>query len=110
MIKSSDDLYTYHDRLVIPRPAHDLCILLLIKHEDNASRPNRRRLLSILLKRLWWGRMSFDYKARCSNCIACNRAKPSRQGFNPCLPWVFLITLAELSAWVFLRTYPKVPN
>jgi hypothetical protein len=28
IIKSSDGLYTYHDRLVIPRPAQDLRILL----------------------------------------------------------------------------------
>jgi hypothetical protein len=27
--KSSDGLYTHHDRLVIPRPAQDLCILML---------------------------------------------------------------------------------
>jgi hypothetical protein len=29
--KSSDGLYTHHDRLVIPRPAQDLCILMLIE-------------------------------------------------------------------------------
>jgi hypothetical protein len=38
--------------------------------------------------------MSFDCKAHCSNCVVCNKAKPSRQGFSslshlgvPNYPW-----------------------
>jgi hypothetical protein len=45
LIKSSDGLYTYHDRLVIPRPGQDLRILLLTKYHDNACHPNWRRFL-----------------------------------------------------------------
>jgi len=51
LVKSSDGLYTYHDRLVIPRPTHDLRILLLTEYHDTASHPNWRRLLATLLKR-----------------------------------------------------------
>ena len=79
-VKSIEGLYTYHDRLVIPRPAQDLRILLLTEYHDNVGHPNWRRLLANLLKRFWWERMSFDCKNHCSNCVVCNRAKPSRQG------------------------------
>jgi hypothetical protein len=78
--KSTEGLYTYHDRLVIPRPAQDLRILLLNEYHDNAGHPNWRRLLTNLLKCFWWERLSFDCKNYCSNCVVCNRAKPSRQG------------------------------
>ncbi len=30
--------------------------------------------------------MSFDCKSHCSNCVACNRAKPSRQGSSSLSP------------------------
>jgi hypothetical protein len=80
LIKLSDGLYTYHDRLVIPCPAQDLRILLLTQYHDNDSYLNWRRLLVTLLKWFWWERISFDCKAHCSNCVVCNRAKPSRQG------------------------------
>ena len=79
LTKSSEGLYTYHDRLVIPRPAQELRNLLLTEYHDNAGHPNWRRLLASLLKRFWWERISFDCKAHCSNCIVCNRAKPNRQ-------------------------------
>ena len=48
LIKSSDGLYTYHDRLVIPRLAQDLCILLLIECAYNVSHQNWPRLLTTL--------------------------------------------------------------
>jgi hypothetical protein len=35
--KSSDGLYTHHDRLVIPRLAQDLCILMLIECHGNGG-------------------------------------------------------------------------
>ena len=50
MLKLSDGLYTYHDRLVIPRPAQDLRILLLTEYHDNVGHPNWRILLATLLK------------------------------------------------------------
>ena len=33
-------IYTYHDRLVIPRPAQDLRNLLLTEYHDNVGHPN----------------------------------------------------------------------
>jgi len=94
LIKSSDGLYTYHDRLVIPRQAQNVHILLLIEYQDNVGHPNWRRLLATWLKLFWWEGMSFDCKAYCSICVVCNRAKPSRQGSSqlallgvPNYPW-----------------------
>jgi hypothetical protein len=55
-------LYTYHDRILVPRPAHDLRILLLTEYHDNDGRPNLRHLLETFFKRLWWERMCFDCK------------------------------------------------
>ncbi len=40
VIKSSDGLYTYHDRLVILRMAQDLCILLLTECSYNVGHQN----------------------------------------------------------------------
>ncbi len=37
LIKSSDSLYSYHDRLVIPRLAQDMCILLLTECSYNVA-------------------------------------------------------------------------
>jgi hypothetical protein len=34
LITSSDGLYTYHDRLIIPRPAQDMRTLLLTNYHD----------------------------------------------------------------------------
>ena len=51
LVKSSNGLYTYHDRLVIPRLAQDLRILLLTEYHNNVGHPNWRRLLANLLKR-----------------------------------------------------------
>jgi hypothetical protein len=100
-------LYTYHDRLVIPRPAQDLRILLLIEYHDNVGLPIWRRLLATLLKSFWWERMSFDCKTHCSNCVVCNRAKPSRQNFSslsplgvPNYPW-------EIDGMDFVTDLPK---
>jgi hypothetical protein len=78
LIKSYDNLYTYHERLFIPRSAQDMRILLLIGYHDNFVHSNWRRLLATLLKRFWLERMSFDCKNHCSICVVCNRAKPSK--------------------------------
>ena len=40
LIKSSNGLYNYHDRLVILRPAQGLRILLLTEYHDNDGHPN----------------------------------------------------------------------
>ena len=50
LVNSSNGLYTYHDRLVIPCPAQDFRILLLIEYHDNACHPNWRRFWANLLK------------------------------------------------------------
>jgi len=50
--KSFDGLCTYHDRLVITRPAQDLRILSLTEYHDNVGHPNWRRLLVTLLNRI----------------------------------------------------------
>ena len=56
LVKSSNNgLYTYHDRLVIPRPSQDLCILLLTEYHDINGHPNWQRLLVNLLKRFFGG-------------------------------------------------------
>ncbi len=98
LVNSPDSLYTYHDRLVIPRPTQDLRILLLAEYRDNAGHPNRRRLLATLLKRFWWERMSFDCKAHCSNCVVCEELSLVDKVLHHCLLWVFLITLGKSSA------------
>ena len=63
LIKSSYGLFTYQDKLVIPRPAQEMRILLLTEYHDNDGHPNWRRLLTTLLKRFWWEWTSFYYKA-----------------------------------------------
>ena len=77
--KSSDGLFRYHHRVVIPRPTLALIKALLVEYHDNAGHPNYRRLLASLLKRFWWDKMAFDYKSHCQRCIVCNRAKPDRR-------------------------------
>jgi hypothetical protein len=53
---SYDGLYTYHDRLVIPRPAQALRILLLTKYHDYASHPTWRRLfIGYIAETIWMG-------------------------------------------------------
>jgi hypothetical protein len=80
IIKTNDGLFMYHNRLVIPRPAHPLIKMLLFEYHDNCGHSNYRRVLASLLKRFWWDKMAFDCKAYCRNCIVCNRAKPDRRG------------------------------
>ncbi len=48
LIKSSNGLYTYHVRLVTPRLAQDLCILLLLERSYNDGHQNWQRLLTTL--------------------------------------------------------------
>ena len=58
--------------------------------------------------------MSFDCKAHCSNCVVCNRAKPSRQGSSslsplgvPNYPWEivgvdFVTDIPKISKYTFI--------
>ena len=78
--KSSNGLFRYHHRVVIPRPASALIKALLVEYHDNAGHPNYRRFMASLLKRFWWDKMTFDCKSHCQRCIVCNRAKPDRRG------------------------------
>ena len=63
--KSTDGLFRYHNRVVIPRLALALIKALLFEYHDNASHPNYRRLMASLLKRFWWDRMTSDCKSHC---------------------------------------------
>jgi len=78
--KSFDGLFRYHHRVVIPRPTLALIKTLLVEYHDNAGHPNYCRLVTSLLKRFWWDRMTFGFKSYCQRCIVCNRAKPDRKG------------------------------
>jgi hypothetical protein len=78
--KSSDGLFRYYHRVVIPRPSLALIKALLVEYHDNDGHPNYRRLMATLLKRFWWDMMMFDCKSHCQRCIVCNRAKPDRRG------------------------------
>ena len=81
-----DDLYLYHDRVVIPRHAADLRDCLMYEMHDNAGHSNWRRLLATVLKRFWWRGVAADCKAYCMKCIECNRSKPHRRGQAPVHP------------------------
>jgi hypothetical protein len=78
--KSSDGLFRYHHRVLIPCPALALIKALLVKYHDNADHPNYRRLMASLLKRFWWDKMTFVCISHCQRCIVCNRVKPDRRG------------------------------
>ena len=52
-VKSSDRLFRYHHRLVIPRPIEALKTVLLLEYHDNDGHPNYRRLRVSILKRYW---------------------------------------------------------
>jgi hypothetical protein len=110
LIKSSGGLYTYHGRLVIPRAAQDLRILMLTDCHDNVGHHNWRRLLATLLKRFYWERMSFDCDVHFSNCVFAIELSRGDMVLHHCLLWVCLITLEKSLAWILLRTSPKVPN
>ena len=69
LIKSSDGLYTYHDRLVIHRPAQDLYILLLTKCHYNVDHPNWQLYENLLGGNVL---MLLNCKAPCFNCVVCN--------------------------------------
>ena len=53
--KSSDGLFRYHNRVVIPRPANALIKALLFEYHDNAGHPNYCRLMASFLKRFLVG-------------------------------------------------------
>jgi hypothetical protein len=46
-----DGLFSYRNRLAIPRPSHALKKLLLLEYHDNAGHFKYRRVLATLLKR-----------------------------------------------------------
>ncbi len=73
-------MFTYHNRLVIPRPAKALKQSLLLEYHDNDGHSNHRRVLVTLLKRYLWVKKAFDCEAYCQNYIICNRAIPDRRG------------------------------
>ena len=84
--KTADGLFLYHGRIVIPRPALELRVMLMSEMHDNAGHPHWKRLLASLLKRYWWKGISNDCKSYCSKCIECNRSKPHRRGQAPVHP------------------------
>ncbi len=90
------------------RLAQDLRILLLTEFHDNVGHPNRRRILANLLKHFWWERMSFDCQNQCSsNCVVCNRAKPSRQGSASLFPLGVPQYPREVVGMDFVTDLPK---
>ena len=60
--KSSDGLFRYHNRVVVPRPANAFIKALLFEYHDNVGHPNYCRLIASLLKRFWWDKMILNYK------------------------------------------------
>ena len=78
--KSSNKIFRYHNRIVIPRLALALIKSLLVEYHDNGGHPNYGRFMASLLKRFWWDKMTFDSKSRCQRCIVCCRAKLDRKG------------------------------
>jgi hypothetical protein len=78
--KSSDKLFSYHNRVVIPRPTNAFIKALLIEYHENDGQPNYRRLMASLLKRYWWDKITLDCKLYCQHCVIRNRAKPVRRG------------------------------
>ena len=53
--KSSDGLFCYHHRVVIPRPALALIKAILGEYHGNAGHPNYRRLMASFLTRFFVG-------------------------------------------------------
>jgi hypothetical protein len=49
IVKSTDGLFRYHNRLVIPHPAKSLKKVLLLEYHDNVVLCNCRRVLATLL-------------------------------------------------------------
>ena len=74
---------------------------------DNVGNPNWHRLFATLLTRFWWERMSFDCKVYCSNCVVCNRAKPSRQGSSSLSSLGVPNYLWEIARMDFVTNLPK---
>jgi hypothetical protein len=53
--KPSGGLFTYHTRVLIPRPVLAFIKAMLIEYHDNDCHPNYRRLVASLLKRFLVG-------------------------------------------------------
>jgi len=111
MIKSSYGLYSYHDRLVIPRPAQDLRFSWLNEYHDNAGGPLWRRFLVTLSKRVWGDECLLIAKliVLIVLCVI-ELSEVAKVLHHYCLLWVCLITLGKLLAWILSRTYPKASN
>ena len=93
VIKSFDGLYTYNDRLDIPRMAQDLCILLLT--ECNLMLAIKlAKSVGNFVKRFLEGKffILLDCKALSSNCFVCNCSKPIWQGSFSLHPLVVMTT------------------
>ena len=84
--KSTEGLFLYHGRIVIPRPACQLRDVLFAEHHDAAGHPSWRRLLAVLLRKYWWRGIAADTKAYVAKCVVCNRSKADRRGSAPFHP------------------------
>ncbi len=51
--------------------------------------------------------MSFDFKVHCSNCVACNRAKPSRHGSLSLSPLGVSNYKSEIIGMNYVTDLPK---
>ena len=86
--KSSNGLYTHHDRLVMQCLVQEMFILLLTKCHIMIDHQNRQRLLVTM-----WnvsggnGCILLVCKALSSNCDVYNCSKPILQDSSPCIPW-----------------------
>jgi len=105
--KSSDGLFRYHNRAVIPRPTLALIKALLVEYHDNVGHPNYRLSMASLLKRFWWGRITFDCKSHCQRCIVCNRAKPDCKGVATLQPFGILEYPWEIVLINYVTDLPK---
>ena len=78
--KPSDGLFRYHNRIVISLPANDWIKALLFEYHDNANHPHYRRLMTSLLERYWWNKMTLGFELYYQHCVICNGVKTDRSG------------------------------
>jgi hypothetical protein len=105
--KSSDGLFRYHNRVVIPRPENALIKALLFEYHDNVGHPSYRRLMASLLKRYWWDKMTLDCKFYCQHCVICYRAKPDRSHRASMQPLGILEYSWEIVGIDYVTNLPK---
>jgi len=107
-VKSTDELFRFHNRLVIPRPARALKKVLLFEYHNNACHSNYRRVLAALLKRYWWDKMAFDCKAYCYFTFYVIDLNPIEGGLLVCTLWAYLNTLGKLLELIMSQIYQEV--